>query len=259
MISERAGRDCRGSVSGVVGPGGFARAAVNVDAGAKSQMSALIAVLLVTLAVNLLTKLFYYIPMCALAALISVGHKEAQKRVNFTRSLSLVLAAPAVKAKMSPSPGLTGVRLKPFLAPLRQVAVSSSLDFKPYYDAYSCQTEVKRTLVLAISRGVAVAPSLTMMHPLVPWRGSGLPRAGGDLGRDANLRHRQGHLHRHRLLGVLPPPAELLPGPQAPGWVGHSREATPMRPAASALSFAAFTEAQKDFVSRARIQCMHPQ
>jgi hypothetical protein len=46
--------------------------AVNVEAGARSQVSALVSALLVALAVNFLTNTFHYIPMCSLAAIVQV-------------------------------------------------------------------------------------------------------------------------------------------------------------------------------------------
>jgi len=52
--------------------GGFARTAVNVEAGAKSQISSLVSAALITTAVNCLTSFFYYIPMSSLAAIVQV-------------------------------------------------------------------------------------------------------------------------------------------------------------------------------------------
>lgn len=52
--------------------GGFARTAVNVEAGAKSQVSAVVSAGLILTAVNCLTSFFYYIPMSSLAAIVQV-------------------------------------------------------------------------------------------------------------------------------------------------------------------------------------------
>lgn len=46
--------------------------AVNVEAGARSQISSVVAACLVALAVNFLTTTFFYIPMCSLAAIVQV-------------------------------------------------------------------------------------------------------------------------------------------------------------------------------------------
>ena len=53
--------------------GGFSRGAVNFRAGAKTQLSGLIAALVLALAVVLLTSLFFYLPRAALAAVIVVA------------------------------------------------------------------------------------------------------------------------------------------------------------------------------------------
>lgn len=53
--------------------GGFSRGAVNFRAGAKTQLSGLIAAFVLALAVVLLTSLFFYLPRAALAAVIVVA------------------------------------------------------------------------------------------------------------------------------------------------------------------------------------------
>lgn len=53
--------------------GGFARTAVAVEANQQSQISAMIAAIIVLLAVNFLTGSFYYIPLCTLAAIVQVA------------------------------------------------------------------------------------------------------------------------------------------------------------------------------------------
>jgi hypothetical protein len=52
--------------------------AVNVEAGARSQISSVVAACLVALAVNFLTTTFFYIPMCSLAAIVQVPTLSSQ-------------------------------------------------------------------------------------------------------------------------------------------------------------------------------------
>jgi len=53
--------------------GGFARTAVAVEANQKTQVSAMIAAVIVLLSVNFLTSSFYWIPLCTLAAIVQVA------------------------------------------------------------------------------------------------------------------------------------------------------------------------------------------
>ncbi|KAJ1394925.1 sulfate transporter family-domain-containing protein, partial [Ochromonadaceae sp. CCMP2298] len=53
--------------------GGLARSAVNAESGAQTQVVGIIVATLMLLAVQFLTDLFYYIPMCVLAAVIQVS------------------------------------------------------------------------------------------------------------------------------------------------------------------------------------------
>ena len=53
--------------------GGFARTAVAVEANQQSQVSAVIAAIIVLLSVNFLTGSFYWIPLCTLAAIVQVA------------------------------------------------------------------------------------------------------------------------------------------------------------------------------------------
>ena len=53
--------------------GGFARTAVNVEAGAKTQLASLVSACIVILAVSLLTQTFYWIPQATLAAIVQVA------------------------------------------------------------------------------------------------------------------------------------------------------------------------------------------
>lgn len=53
--------------------GGFARTAVAVEANQQSQVSAMIAAIIVLLSVNFLTSSFYWIPLCTLAAIVQVA------------------------------------------------------------------------------------------------------------------------------------------------------------------------------------------
>lgn len=53
--------------------GGLARSAVNNESGAKTQMSSVIAGVLIILALLLFTRIFYYIPMAVLGAIIEVS------------------------------------------------------------------------------------------------------------------------------------------------------------------------------------------
>jgi len=57
----------------VVVSGGLARTAVNVESGAKSQVSGCITAVLILMSLLLLTSFFYYIPMAVLSAIIQVS------------------------------------------------------------------------------------------------------------------------------------------------------------------------------------------
>ena len=55
------------------GSGGLARSAVNAESGAQTQLSGILVGLLMLISVQCLTSLFYYIPMCVLAAVIEIS------------------------------------------------------------------------------------------------------------------------------------------------------------------------------------------
>jgi len=55
------------------GSGGLARSAVNAESGAQTQVSGILVGLLMLLSVQFLTSLFYFIPMCVLAAVIEIS------------------------------------------------------------------------------------------------------------------------------------------------------------------------------------------
>ena len=59
--------------NGFVVSGGLSRSAVNVEAGAKTLMSGLVSSVLIILSLLFFTKLFYYIPMAILGAVIEVA------------------------------------------------------------------------------------------------------------------------------------------------------------------------------------------
>ncbi len=55
------------------GSGGLARSAVNAESGAMTQLSSLVVAVMMLISVQVLTSLFYYIPMCVLAAVIEIS------------------------------------------------------------------------------------------------------------------------------------------------------------------------------------------
>lgn len=55
------------------GSGGLARSAVNAESGAVTQLSAILVAVLMLFAVQFMTALFYYIPMCVLGAVIEIS------------------------------------------------------------------------------------------------------------------------------------------------------------------------------------------
>ena len=55
------------------GSGGLARSAVNAESGALTQLSSLVVAIMMLISVQCLTSLFYYIPMCVLAAVIEIS------------------------------------------------------------------------------------------------------------------------------------------------------------------------------------------
>lgn len=55
------------------GSGGLARSAVNAESGAQTQLSGVMVGVLMLISVQCLTSLFYYIPMCVLAAVIEIS------------------------------------------------------------------------------------------------------------------------------------------------------------------------------------------
>jgi MFS superfamily sulfate permease-like transporter len=59
--------------NGFFASGGLSRSAVNAESGAKSPMSGVISAVLITISLLCLTKLFYYIPMAVLGAIIMVS------------------------------------------------------------------------------------------------------------------------------------------------------------------------------------------